>query len=303
MRKFLPVHYRLDHFPLSELPRLTHFGHAREFRSGSGVQKAGLHGHFGYEFKYITRGRFSFILNPKLKPLSLAPGDLLVTAPDLPHQFDTGGKSVDFYWFGLQTGRKIARAARSDFRIQDRLEVLYEEQADLDLESMGGRLTISGFLVLHKFWEGEALLSDVEDEITGRRKYAKQLVHLKILEILTRILRRVEEPPAKEPPGARMKRAEKHLREHLGRSMRLEEVSRVAGMSPAHFSRQFRRDYGASPVAYANALRLERAKTLLGEGENVSRTAAACGFRDPFYFSAFFKSKTGSAPSVYREKG
>lgn len=305
MREFLGMSYRLEHFPIPDFPRLTHFGHAGDFCVDQARGGDWLHGHFGFELKYITQGRFSFSLRPDLAPVTLAPGDLLVTAPDFAHRFDTGGKPVGYFWFGLQTGRRIARSKRSDFRVRqprDPLEVTYEEQADADLETLGGSLKIAGFLVLHRFWEAEALLSGMEAEIDEKRKYARQLVYLKILEIFTRIQRRLEEHALQEKPGARLKDAEKYLKDHLERSPRLAELARVAGMSPAHFSRRFHQRYGSSPVAYANQLRLERAKRLLLESQPVSKAARDCGFKDPFYFSAFFKSKTGIAPSLFRKR-
>lgn len=288
--------YHLFHFPIPDFPRLTHFGHTRAMRSSPSLPE--LHRHFGFEFKYIQEGKSRFHIHPDMAPVQITPGDLLVTHPDFAHRFDTGGEPLTFLWFGVQTGRRIARARRSDLRPADPMEITYAEQSDRDLEDMGSRIPPGNFLILHRMWEVEPLLLGIRAEIDGGRKYARQMVHLKLLEIFTLLLRRLDEVGT-PPPAPDLTQVAAWMAENLDRPLRLEALARRAGLSTAHFSREFHRAFGTSPVAYANDLRLDAAKKRLQAGEKVVHVAEALGFRDAFYFSAFFKAKTGVPPSRF----
>ena len=72
-------------------------------------------------------------------------------------------------------------------------------------------------------------------------------------------------------------------------------------ISSVYLCRLFKKYKGQTPSEYLLSLRLEKAKSLLGEGNSVSGTAYAVGFSDPLYFSKFFRKQTGYSPSEYYE--
>ena len=81
----------------------------------------------------------------------------------------------------------------------------------------------------------------------------------------------------------------------------LADMARAAGMSPTHFCRAFRHATGSSPMAYMNAIRIERARALLATTAlRISEVAAEVGYEDPLYFSKVFHSVAGQTPSEYR---
>jgi AraC-like DNA-binding protein len=79
------------------------------------------------------------------------------------------------------------------------------------------------------------------------------------------------------------------------------DLARAAGMSPAHFSREFRRTFGEAPHRYLLTRRLERAAALL---RNTDRTATeicfAVGLASVGSFTTSFRRVYGAAPSTYR---
>ena len=80
-------------------------------------------------------------------------------------------------------------------------------------------------------------------------------------------------------------------------------LSRVALMSPAHFSRQFRAAYGESPYSYLMTRRIERAKALLRRGDrSVTDVCMAVGCTSLGSFSARFTELVGETPSQYKAR-
>ncbi|HEY5265736.1 MAG TPA: helix-turn-helix transcriptional regulator [Acidimicrobiales bacterium] len=79
-------------------------------------------------------------------------------------------------------------------------------------------------------------------------------------------------------------------------------MARAALMSPAHFSRKFRRAYGETPYSYLMTRRIERAKALLRQGESVTNSCVAVGCTSLGSFSSRFTEIVGVTPSNYRER-
>jgi AraC-like DNA-binding protein len=82
----------------------------------------------------------------------------------------------------------------------------------------------------------------------------------------------------------------------------VDELARAAGLSRAHFSREFRRAFGESPHAYLLTRRLERAAALL---RNTDRSVAdicfSVGLQSLGSFTTSFTRTYGRSPTSYRE--
>ena len=77
-------------------------------------------------------------------------------------------------------------------------------------------------------------------------------------------------------------------------------LARTALMSPAHFSRRFRDEYGETPYGYLLSRRIERAKALLRRGDlSVTDVCLAVGWTSLGSFSARFTEIVGESPSSY----
>jgi AraC-like DNA-binding protein len=78
-------------------------------------------------------------------------------------------------------------------------------------------------------------------------------------------------------------------------------LARAAHLSPAHFSREFRRAFGETPHQYLLTRRLERAAALL---RNTDRTVAdiclAVGLRSVGSYTTSFSRTFGRSPTAYR---
>jgi AraC-like DNA-binding protein len=80
-------------------------------------------------------------------------------------------------------------------------------------------------------------------------------------------------------------------------------VARVAHVSKAHFSRQFRATFGETPHRYLQRRRVERAMELLRETDRpVTEICLDVGFNSLGTFSRTFREIVGESPSSYRER-
>ncbi|HYX87991.1 MAG TPA: helix-turn-helix transcriptional regulator [Gaiellaceae bacterium] len=79
------------------------------------------------------------------------------------------------------------------------------------------------------------------------------------------------------------------------------DLARAAGLSRAHFSREFRRAFGETPHGYLLTRRLERAAALLrATDRSVAEICFAVGLRSVGSFTTSFTRTYGMSPTVYR---
>jgi AraC-like DNA-binding protein len=78
-------------------------------------------------------------------------------------------------------------------------------------------------------------------------------------------------------------------------------LARAARLSPAHFSREFRRTFGESPHQYLLTRRLERAAALLRSTDrSVADICITVGLRSVGSFTTSFGKAYGKSPTAYR---
>ena len=80
-------------------------------------------------------------------------------------------------------------------------------------------------------------------------------------------------------------------------------LARTALMSPGHFQRSFRAEFGETPYGYLMTRRIERAKALLRRGDlSVTEVCMAVGCTSLGSFSSRFTQLVGETPSAYRAR-
>lgn len=90
-----------------------------------------------------------------------------------------------------------------------------------------------------------------------------------------------------------------YLEAHYADDPSLEQLARLANLSPFHLARAFRAEFGLPPHAYLIGVRTSRAKELLVSGLPVARVAAATGFFDQSHLTRHFKRLVGVPPGRY----
>ncbi len=104
-------------------------------------------------------------------------------------------------------------------------------------------------------------------------------------------------------PDPRVVRLWEAVEKHLAEPWTIEEMAKVAALSPEHLRRLSRAATGHSPRAHLIHLRMKRAAELLLEtGWPIKRVAEAVGCANPFVFSTTFKRIMGWPPSTYARR-
>ncbi len=96
-------------------------------------------------------------------------------------------------------------------------------------------------------------------------------------------------------------RLREYLRMHCSEDIELSSLADAFRYSTDYLTHVFGREYGMTPCAYLNTVRLDKAKRLLLDTDmRVSDISEAVGFHDAKYFMKAFKRCTGVTPSEFR---
>jgi len=103
------------------------------------------------------------------------------------------------------------------------------------------------------------------------------------------------------PPARHLLRAKDLADARYFEPLGVADLARAAGLSRAHFSREFRRTFGESPHGYLLTRRLERAAALLRTTDrSVAEICVAVGLSSIGSFTSSFGATFGLTPLQYR---
>jgi AraC-like DNA-binding protein len=110
-------------------------------------------------------------------------------------------------------------------------------------------------------------------------------------------------PMAFAPPARHLLRAKDLADARYFEALDVDDLARAAGLSRAHFSREFRRTFGESPHAYLLTRRLERAAVLLRSTDrSVIEICLSVGLQSVGSFTTSFTDTYGVSPTAYRRR-
>ncbi|MFF2090800.1 response regulator [Paenibacillus sp. NPDC058174] len=97
-------------------------------------------------------------------------------------------------------------------------------------------------------------------------------------------------------------RVRTYIKEHLHEELTREEIASSVFLNPAYLSRLYKKETGVSLTDYILKLRMDKAKLLLSQtNELVSTVADAVGYTHFSHFAKMFKKITGVSPQEYRK--
>jgi AraC-like DNA-binding protein len=102
--------------------------------------------------------------------------------------------------------------------------------------------------------------------------------------------------------GSGIIKIKEYLDTHVEEKISLKNISDVVSMSGPHVIRIFKKALGKTPYDYLLDKRMEYAELLLANSNiQIKEIASRLKFADEYYFSNFFKKKTGVSPRQFRK--
>src|SRR6201746_1538933 len=103
------------------------------------------------------------------------------------------------------------------------------------------------------------------------------------------------------PPERHLLRAKDLADARYAEPLGVDDLAKAAGLSRAHFSREFRGAFGESPHSYLLTRRLERAASLLRTTDrSVADICFSVGLQSIGSFTTSFTRTYGKSPLAYR---
>ena len=256
-------------------------------------EESNYHGHEFLELSYIHSGRGKYRIDDVV--YELQEGDLVIINAGANHQYlpsDTGEVMVQFM-VGL-----------TDVHLHDLPKNV------LPLSAAGPVFHTSGDfkLKLSKL----CLSMQVENETCKIGKYYMMKTYA--VQLLLLLLREMKQQPRTGTTAScsfesvsRKYLVEKivdYFEDHYDQKISLDRIAGNMYLSPFYVSKIFKAETGDTPIHYLIDIRMEKARELLNQEQNLSiqEVAQRVGYDDAYHFSKLFKKKFGVSPSAQRRE-
>ena len=235
-----------------------------------------LHVHDVVEIVCLTSGSIEMTI--AAKKIVLLPGDIAIAFPSVPHSYDYVSKDAAGLTliFLPDTILEFYNTFRTMQPAHPLLSV-YEKAPELDK-------IISAF---------QQLVTENPDSPL-RLGY----LHIFLAYLFTKL---PLVPAARNPHATLVYNVLHYISEHFTEPLTLESTAHALGISRIHLSHIFSQQLHINFRQYINALRIDRARTLLlNPSFSISQIAYQCGYGNQRTFHRAFLAQCGMTPNEYR---
>jgi AraC family transcriptional regulator len=212
-------------------------------------------------------------------------GDIDIIPPDTPSRWELREKDTSF----------IIRVPTSFLSL-----VAGESGIDPDSVEIVNRFQLRDPQMEHIGW---ALKAEMDAEYRSGRLYLDSLATAMAACLLDRhcSTSRIARAHSQGMAGYRLRQVQSYIEYNLGRELSLQEIAGVAGVSVSHCNAAFRKAVGMPVHQYVIQRRVDRAKTLLGEGHlSISQIAVETGFAHQSHLAYHVRRLLGVSPLSLR---
>jgi len=146
------------------------------------------------------------------------------------------------------------------------------------------------------------LEAEVQSDCANGRLYGEYLAYALAVQLIQRYGADPRQAQSQAPRSGRLGAVLDYIHAHASEELGLDELARVARLSPFHFSRLFKTGTGLTPHQYVLQWRVQEAKHLLRHSQlDIVDIAYRLGFRDQSHFTARFRKIAGATPRQWRQ--
>lgn len=148
--------------------------------------------------------------------------------------------------------------------------------------------------------DGESVASAAQRlDHAWRVERSREAVHA----VCAKLVQDISQTAPRKPSDPRVLAAVEYIRQRADQAVSLQEVARVAKLSPDRFRHLFVEETGMPLRTYVLWRRLVHVWTLLSAGQSLSSAAHAAGFADSAHLSRTARTMFGLPPSALQMKG
>lgn len=251
-----------------------------------------LHFHNYTEIGYCYRGKGQLIIEDRVYRYS----DHMysVIPPNIPHTtISDEGNICKWEFLFLDLNAYIDQEFGDDMLTADKLKQIISKQGTLKSMANHPRL-------------GRIILNVIE-ECRSREIYYKMSLEGLLKVLLSELLRLDEERERAlrdQYAGKYIRPALDYVEKHFGEEIRIEDLSRICGLSESHFRRLFVESVNMKPVDYVNLVRIQHACTLMQKEDlSMEDIGYRVGYQTVSTFNRNFRKITGKAPYQWKSHG
>lgn len=255
-----------------------------------------LHRHKEVQLTWIQKGEGTLIAGNNMHDYSA--GDVFFIGANLPHVFKSNPE-----YFNADNGKQI-EALTVFFNPEGTLAPLFA------LPEMKNYTVL-----LQQYQQGfkfpHYLVNDISQIMSSLQRTSgqDQLVEFfNLMKCMNGIKTKLEPlstygslPGITDSEGIRIGKIYNYIIQHYAESLTLEDVAKIAYMTPESFCRYFKKHTGHTFVSFLNEIRINEAcKKLISQRfENINIIAYKCGFKSITNFNRVFKCIIGNSPRGY----
>ncbi|MDR0452322.1 MAG: AraC family transcriptional regulator [Treponema sp.] len=226
---------------------------------------------------YITKGKGIF--EAEGKSYTVLPGSVFFLLPGLKHRykpvFEVGWHE---YWVGFQ--------GKAFFKLL--------EEGILSRECVFSESGLHDNMI--------AAFNMIIDEVKTQAPLFQLKACAGVLSLIAEILTRNRRKEQINNYQRIVEKAKSLMEANVLGAINLPGISGQIGISTSRFNEIFKTYTSMTPYQYYMQLKIKKAADMLEQKDaSIKEVAYALGFDDQYYFSRFFKKKTGVAPSAWRK--
>ena len=242
---------------------------------------------------YIKQGIGIYLIDSDLRPINQ--GDIIILPPKVSYSF-SATELGDEYNVNID-----AVVLRFDNAWLSNLLAVFGtlNKVVLKIREMSDPYAVEG----PKWMKLSALMDELSKSLAPK----KAVIILEILELISTpkdLIKILQSSPYQDMSLKEKKeKIERYIHTNFLGKISLEEVAAYLGMNRTYFCMFFKKHYGKGFADYLNDLRVDKAASLLIQGDRtISEIARECGFKTVSYFNRAFKRSKDITPGEYRKK-